>query len=230
MALEIREVPTASYGFIAACEQRLDIGAAPPSLGIERRLKAPLLRSNLRALGCSAPAIDRIAFCEQLPHVERWPAALGYFYVIEGSTLGGQLLARHFRERLGAGDEALAFLLGSIGIVAVMLISIRGRTREIGLRLAVGARREQVLMQFLLEAAFLSGIGGVAGIAVAPAALVPAAWIALRLGAAVAALGWVVMMTPPLRLVHALAQQPFKIRPHDHDAPELVAAERDADR
>ena len=101
-----------SYGFIAACEQRLDIGAAPPSLGIERRLKAPLLRSNLRALGCSAPAIDRIAFCEQLPHVEHWPAALGYFYVIEGSTLGGQLLARHFRERLGAGDEALAFLLG----------------------------------------------------------------------------------------------------------------------
>lgn len=47
----------------------------------------------------------------------------------------------------------------------------------------------------------------VAGIAVAPAALVPAAWIALRLGAAVAALGWVVMMTPPLRLVHALAQR-----------------------
>lgn len=47
----------------------------------------------------------------------------------------------------------------------------------------------------------------VAGIAVTPAALIPAAWIALRLGAAVAALGWVVMMTPPLRLVHALAQR-----------------------
>ena len=48
----------------------------------------------------------------ELPHVERWPASIGYFYVIECSTLGGQLLARHFRERLGAGDAALAFLLG----------------------------------------------------------------------------------------------------------------------
>ena len=47
----------------------------------------------------------------------------------------------------------------------------------------------------------------IAGIAVAPAALMPAAWVALRLGAAVAALGWVVVTTPPQRLVRALAQR-----------------------
>jgi energy-coupling factor transporter transmembrane protein EcfT len=47
----------------------------------------------------------------------------------------------------------------------------------------------------------------IAGVAVAPAALLPAAWISLRLGAAVAALGWVVMTTPPQRLVRALAQR-----------------------
>jgi energy-coupling factor transporter transmembrane protein EcfT len=47
----------------------------------------------------------------------------------------------------------------------------------------------------------------VAGVAVAPSALVPAAWVALRLGAAVAALGWVVVTTPPQRLVRALAQR-----------------------
>ena len=47
----------------------------------------------------------------------------------------------------------------------------------------------------------------VAGIDVAPAALLPAAWVSLRLGAAVAALGWVVMTTPPQRLVRALAQR-----------------------
>jgi energy-coupling factor transporter transmembrane protein EcfT len=47
----------------------------------------------------------------------------------------------------------------------------------------------------------------VLGIGVAPAALVPAAWIALRLGAAVAALGWVIVTTPPQRLVRALAQR-----------------------
>ena len=49
----------------------------------------------------------------------------------------------------------------------------------------------------------------VAGVAIATGALMPAAWIALRLGAAVAALGWVVMTTPPQRLVRALAQRGF---------------------
>ena len=47
----------------------------------------------------------------------------------------------------------------------------------------------------------------IAGVAIAPAALVPAAWVALRLGAAVAALGWVIVTTPPQRLVRALAQR-----------------------
>lgn len=62
---------------------------------------------------------------------------------------------------------AVSLLIGAIGIANVMFISVTERTREIGLRLAVGARRQQVLVQFLLEAAFLSGVGGIAGVVTA---------------------------------------------------------------
>lgn len=64
------------------------------------------------------------------------------------------------------GIAAISLLVGGIGIMNIMLVTVSERTREIGIRRAIGAQRSSIVTQFLIEAAMLCGIGGIIGIGI----------------------------------------------------------------
>ena len=93
------------------------------------------------------------------------------------------------------GIAGISLLVGGIGIMNIMLVSVAERTREIGIRKAIGARRLHIMMQFLIEACVLSLLGGLIGLGVSMAGLkvfsvIAETEIAIESVAAIGALGF----------------------------------------
>ena len=115
--------------------------------------------------GTSAEISDRIADLLRVRH-KITPGADDDFTIRTMEELSSILTATTTTMTLLlASIAAVSLLVGGIGIMNIMLVSVTERTREVGLRLAVGARGRDVLVQFLVEAVVLSLVGGVIGVA-----------------------------------------------------------------
>jgi putative ABC transport system permease protein len=80
---------------------------------------------------------------------------------------------------VGIGLTVLAFIVGSIGIMNIMFVSVTERTKEIGIRKAIGARRVSIRVQFLVESAFLCLVGAIIALPIAQIIVATARWVAI---------------------------------------------------
>jgi putative ABC transport system permease protein len=117
------------------------------------------------------------------------------FDIFSNESLIGQINEITDGVKIGAlAVSIIALLAAGIGIMNIMLVSVTERTREIGIRKAIGARKSHILLQFLIEAVFLCmtggllgiiigvGVGNLAGSLINATAAVPIDWVFIGLG------------------------------------------------
>ena len=145
-----------SFGVDRDSEVHIPVTAAQRLFGVDR----------IDAIAVKAPRSGDVE-----PLRPRLKAALGQRYpgqqfsaVTQTQILGtiGRILS--LLTLVLSAIAAISLLVGGVGVSNIMLVSVRERTREIGLRKALGARQRDILLQFLIEAVLLCVVGGVAGI------------------------------------------------------------------
>ena len=156
-----------TFGVDRNAEIHVPVTSAQRLFGVER----------IDALAVKAPTIDSIPAIQKRildALAEKYPGDK-FSAVTQTQILGtiGQILG--LLTLVLAAIAAISLLVGGVGVSNIMLVSVRERTREIGLRKALGARQRDILVQFLIEAVLLTSIGGLIGIALGVGASLAAA-------------------------------------------------------
>ncbi|HHY84280.1 MAG TPA: FtsX-like permease family protein [Verrucomicrobia bacterium] len=157
----------ASKGFNMFGQDQDDVVVIPYTSAMKRLLGQTSLRSIIvQAAGPEIIALTQQQITELLRQRHRiTPDRDDDFTVRTQQEIAERATeASETMRNLLAGVAAVSLIVGGIGIMNIMLVSVTERTREIGIRMAVGARGRDVMLQFLIEAVTLSAIGGALGI------------------------------------------------------------------
>ena len=122
--------------------------------------------ANARSASDSEPAVDQIRWLLRLLHGRRRGEPDDFLTFTQDQFLDNFRKFSVMITGLLGGVVSVALLVGGIGIMNIMLVSVTERTREIGIRKALGARNRDILVQFLVEAVALALLGGLTGIGV----------------------------------------------------------------
>ncbi len=175
-ALRIKQFSCEIIGLLASKGQGAmgmdqDDVVVMPLRGVQRRLTAS---QDVRAIMVSVKDGDQIPrVMEQIKQLMRERRNIGSDEVDNFSVFDTRQIAETLSGTIGTmtmllgAVAAVSLLVGGIGIMNIMLVSVTERTREIGIRLAIGALEHEVLFQFLTEAVVLSAFGGLIGLTLA---------------------------------------------------------------
>lgn len=158
------QVPAALAGFVSALGEGLrGRGYVPLSTWPTLTGRSPLLAY---VAVVPEPGEDRDVIARRtIAHLERVTGQRGAFRTLDLSELAGAIGQVTTLLTVVVGSIAgIALVVGGVGVMNIMLVSVTERTREIGLRMALGATRGNILLQFLIEAMLITGTGGLVGI------------------------------------------------------------------